>query len=302
MHRGNVVEAFLKGETPHTSQRVKHPTKMLFPKKHHHIIIACLLVIMSLVILSYSVKQPGSVGFFRKLVLETAAPLANIISTSFRGIDEAWKRYIFLIGIEDENRRLRQENASLTQEIVHHREGFLEGIRLQKLLTLKEKVDYPTIVARVIGRDQTSIVKTILIDKGTSHGLKVDLPVIADRGVVGRIVETSSHVSKILLLIDENSNIDALVQENRIQGILQGAASRGCSLKYISKTETVSPGNIVISSGLSGIFPKGLLIGAVTNVDKTDSGLFQKIDVAPYVDFARLEEVIILKSDMADKK
>lgn len=190
----------------------------------------------------------------------------------------------------------------MTQEMAQYKEGFLEGIRLQKLLTLKEKVNYPTVIARVIGRDQTSVIKTILIDKGTSHGLKVDLPVIADRGVVGRIIEASFHVSKILLLIDENSNIDALIQENRVQGILQGAASRGCSLKYISKTETVSPGNVIISSGLAGIFPKGLLIGAVTNVDKTDSGLFQKIDVAPYVDFARLEEVIIIKSDMADKK
>jgi rod shape-determining protein MreC len=257
---------------------------------------------MSLVILSYSVKQPTSVGFFRKLVLETAAPLANMISASFRGINEAWKRYIFLVGMEDENRRLKKENASLTQEVLHYREGYLEGIRLQKLLTLKEKANYPTIAARVIGRNQTSIIKTILIDKGSSHGLKVDLPVIADQGVVGRIVETSPHVSKILLLIDENSNIDGLVQESRIQGILQGAASRGCSLKYISKTETVNPGNIVISSGLSGVFPKGLLIGAVTNVDKTDSSLFQKIEVAPFVDFARIEEVMIIKSDTVEEK
>jgi rod shape-determining protein MreC len=275
---------------------------MLFPKKYQPIIIACLLVIISIVMVSYSVKRPTSIGFFRKLVLETAAPLANTISSSFRGLNEAWKRYIFLVGMEDENRRLKKENASLTQDIAYYREGYLEGIRLQKLLALKEKINYPTIVARVISRDQTSIIKTILIDKGTSHGMKVDLPVIADQGVVGRIVEASPHVSKILLLIDVNSNIDSMVQESRIQGILQGASSRGCSLKYIAKTETVSPGNIVISSGLSGVFPKGLLIGAVTNVDKTDSGLFQKIDVAPFVDFARIEEVMIIKSDTVEKK
>ncbi len=275
---------------------------MLFPKKYQPIIIACLLVIISIVMVSYSVKQPTSIGFFRKLVLETAAPLANIISSSFRGLNEAWQRYIFLVGMEDENRRLKKENASLTQDIAYYREGYLEGIRLQKLLALKEKINYPTTVARVISRDQTSIIKTILIDKGTSHGMKVDLPVIADQGVVGRIVEASPNVSKILLLIDVNSNIDSMVQESRIQGILQGASSRGCSLKYIAKTETVNPGNIVISSGLSGVFPKGLLIGAVTNVDKTDSGLFQKIEVAPFVDFARIEEVMIIKSDTVEKK
>jgi rod shape-determining protein MreC len=275
---------------------------MLFPKKHQPIIIACLLVIISLIILSYSVKQPAKVGFFRRVVLETAAPLANMITFSFSGINEAWKRYIFLIGLEEENRRLKKENVTLTQELNQYREGYLEGVRLQKLFALKERVNYPTIAARVVGRDQSSIIKTILINKGTSHGLRVDLPVVADQGVVGRIIETSLHVSKILLLIDENSNIDALVQENRIQGILQGAGSLGYSLKYVSKTETVNSGNIVITSGLSGLFPKGLLIGTVKNVDKTNSGLFQKIDISPFVDFARIEEVMVIVFDKDNNK
>jgi rod shape-determining protein MreC len=275
---------------------------MLFPKKHQSIIIACLLVIISLIILSYSMKQPNKDGFFRRLVLEAAAPLADMITVSFKGLNESWKRYIILVGMEEENRRLKKENALLTQEIIQYREGYLEGIRLQKLLALQEKVKYPTITARVIDRDQTSITKTILINKGTSHGLRVDLPVVAEDGVVGRIIEASWHASKILLLIDENSNIDALVEETRIQGILQGAGSSGCSLKYIPKTETVALGNIVISSGLSGLFPKGLLLGVVKNADKTNSGLFQKIDIAPFVDFARLEEVTVIVLDKGDKK
>ncbi|MCX5844981.1 MAG: rod shape-determining protein MreC [Deltaproteobacteria bacterium] len=275
---------------------------MLFPKKHQSIIIACLLVIISLIILSYSVKQPNKDGFFRRLVLEATAPLADMITVSFKGLNEVWKRYIILVGMEEENRRLKKENALLTQEIIQYREGYLEGIRLQKHLALEEKVKYPTVTARVIDRDQTSIIKTILINKGTSHGLRVDLPVVADQGVVGRIIEASWHASKILLLIDENSNIDALVEETRIQGILQGAGSSGCSLKYIPKTETVALGNIVISSGLSGLFPKGLLLGVVKNADKTNSGLFQKIDIAPFVDFARLEEVTVIVLDNGDKK
>ncbi len=274
---------------------------MLFPKKYQSVIIACLLIIVSLILLSYSIKQPSKIGFFRRLVLETAAPFANIVTVSFEGLNEAWNRYIFLVGLEEENRRLKKGNALLTQETIKYREGYLEGTRLQKLLALKERVNYPTIAARVIARDQTSIIKTILINKGTSHGLRVDLPVLSDQGVVGRIVETSSHVSKILLLIDESSNIDALVQETRIQGIMQGAGSLGCSLKYVSKTETVNVGNIVISSGLSGLFPKGLLFGSVKSVDKTDSGLFQKIDVTPFVDFARLEEVMVIVLNKDDE-
>ncbi len=275
---------------------------MLFPKKHQPIIIACLLVVISLVILSYSIRKPTSAGFFRKLVLETAAPLANMVNTSFRGLKDAWKRYIFLVGMEEENRRLKKENALLMQGVTDYREGYLEGIRLKKLLALKEMVNYTTITARVISRNQSSIVKTVLVDKGVSHGLRVDMPVINEQGVVGRIIETSPHVSKILLLIDASSNIDALVQETRVQGILQGASSSGCSLKYVSKTENIQAGNIVVSSGLSGIFPKGLLLGAVTNVDKSDSGLFQKLEVAPYVDFARLEEVMVIDLDKGEIK
>ncbi|MCG6538231.1 MAG: rod shape-determining protein MreC, partial [Syntrophales bacterium LBB04] len=262
--------------------------------------IACLLVIISLIILSYSVKQPTRVGFFRELILETAAPLASMITASFKDLAGVWKRYILLVGLEDENERLKRDNALLIQEINRYREGYLENIRLQKLLALKERTNHHTIAAMVIGRDQTSIVKTILINKGTSHGLRLDLPVIADQGVVGRIVETSAHVSRVLLLIDENSNTDALIQENRIQGILQGAASLGCSLKYVPKSETVSVGNTVVTSGLSGLFPKGLLLGVVKNVEKTDSGLFQQIDVAPFVDFSRLEEVMVIVLDKTD--
>ena len=273
---------------------------MLLPKKYQSIIIACLLIIISLIILSYSVKQPTRVGFFRELILETTAPLASMITVSFRDITGVWKRYIFLVGLEDENERLKRDNALLINEINRYREDYLEGIRLQKLLAVKERTNHHTMAAMVIGRNQTSIIKTILINKGTSHGLRLDLPVIADQGVVGRIVETSAHVSRVLLLIDENSNIDALIQENRIQGILQGATSLGCSLKYVAKTETVNVGNIVISSGLSGLFPKGLLLGAVKNVEKTDSGLFQKIEVAPFVDFSRLEEVIVIVLDKTD--
>ena len=245
-------------------------------------------------------KQPTRVGFFRELILETTAPLASMITVSFRDITGVWKRYIFLVGLEDENERLKRDNALLIKEINRYREDYLEGIRLQKLLAVKERTNHHTMAAMVIGRNQTSIIKTILINKGTSHGLRLDLPVIADQGVVGRIVETSAHVSRVLLLIDENSNIDALIQENRIQGILQGATSLGCSLKYVAKTETVNVGNIVISSGLSGLFPKGLLLGAVKNVEKTDSGLFQKIEVAPFVDFSRLEEVIVIVLDKTD--
>lgn len=274
---------------------------MLFHKKYQTIIIACILLVISLIVLSYSVKQPSEAGFFRKLVLETTAPLFRIINTSGKQISSVWNQYLFLVGLEEQNRRLIKENALLANELLQYRESHLEGKRLQKLLKLKESLNHPTIAARVIAKDQTTLIKTVLIDKGTAHGISVGLPVVADRGVVGRIIESSRHVSRILLLIDENSNIDALLQESRNQGILQGGSSGICSLKYIPKTETVKVGDVVLSAGLSGVFPKGLLLGAVTGADKNAEGMFQKVQVAPFVDFAKLEEVLVFSAD-GDKK
>ena len=145
-----------------------------------------------------------------------------------------------------------------------------------------------------MGSDHKSVLKTILINQGTAHGLRKDLPVIADQGVVGRVIETSWNVSRVLLLTDANSNIDVMIQSNRVQGILQGGGAAGCTLKYVAITEEIKVGDVVLSSGLGLNFPKGLLMGVVSRVDKKEAGLFQKIEVKPTVDFSRLEEVLVI--------
>jgi len=270
---------------------------MLIPRKYQSIAVAATLLIISLIILSYSAVRLSETGLLRKMVLETAAPIEDAINISLKSLHDVWKRYLFLVGLQDENKRLRNENAALNEQINRYREGYLEGIRLQKLLAIKDGFKYRSVVARVIDNDRTTLFKTLLINKGTADGLRVGLPVLADRGVVGRIIETSWHASRVLLMIDENSNIDALIQRSRAQGILQGAGSAGCSLKYISRVEDVQAGDVILSSGLAGVFPKGLLLGVVTGASRREGGLFQKIDVAPAVDFGRLEEVLALVVD-----
>jgi len=270
---------------------------MLIPRKYQSIALAAVLLIVSLVILSYSAVRLSETGLLRKIVLETAAPIEDAINISLKSLHDVWKRYLFLVGLEDENRRLRHESAVLNDQINLYREGYLEGIRLRKLLSIKDDIKHRTVVARVIDNDRTTLFKTLLINKGTADGLRVGLPVLADRGVVGRIIESSWHASRVLLMIDDNSNIDALIQRSRAQGILQGAGSAGCNLKYISRVENVQTGDVVLSSGLAGVFPKGLLLGVVTGASRREGGLFQKIDVSPAVDFGKLEEVLDLFVD-----
>ena len=136
-----------------------------------------------------------------------------------------------------------------------------------------------------------------MINKGAVHGLKTGMPVIAPPGLIGRLIDVSWHASKVLLFIDENSNVGAIVQRTRTQGIISGAGPRGLILKYISKTQDVKEGDVIVSSGMGGVFPKGLLIGQVSHVDRQDDGLFLKINVAPFVDFSKLEEILILVSE-----
>lgn len=274
---------------------------MLIPRKYQSIAVAAVLLIISLTVLSFSAIRLSETGFLRKMVLEAAAPVEDTINISLQNLHDVWKRYLFLVGLEDENRRLRKQNADLTEQLNRYREGSLEAMRLQKLLELREGFPQRAVAARVIDRNRSSLFKTLLINKGTADGLRVGLAVLSDQGVVGRIIETSWHASRVLLLIDGNSNIDGLIQRSRAQGILQGAGSAGCSLKYISRAEEVLAGDVVISSGLSGVLPKGLLLGVVTGASRKEGGLFQKIDVAPAVDFEKLEEVLALTTDMKPK-
>jgi rod shape-determining protein MreC len=274
---------------------------MLIPRKYKSIALAAVLLIASLVVLSYSAVRLSETGLLRKIVLEAAAPIEDAINISLKSLHDVWKRYLFLVGLEDENRRLRHENTVLNEQVNRHKEGYLEGIRLRKLLSIKDDFKHRAVVARVIDSDRTTLFKTLLINKGTAEGLRVGLPVLAERGIVGRIIETSWHASRVLLVIDENSNVDALIQRSRAQGILQGAGPAGCNLKYISRVEDVQAGDVVLSSGLAGVFPKGLLLGVVTGASRREGGLFQKIDVSPAVDFGKLEEVLALVVDAGAK-
>jgi rod shape-determining protein MreC len=275
---------------------------MLIPHKYHPPVVAAVLLIISLAVISYSASRLSETGFLRKMVLEAAAPVEDAVNVSLKGLHDSWKRYLFLVGLEDENRRLRHGNAVLSEQLNHYREGYIEGMRLQKLLNLKDGLANRVVAARVVDRNRASLFKTILIDKGTADGMRVGFPVLSEQGVVGRIIETAWHASQVLLLVDGNSNIDGLIQRSRAQGILQGAGSAGCNLKYISRVEEVLPGDVVLSSGLAGVFPKGLLLGVVTKVSRKGEGLFQKIDVAPAVDFGKLEEVLALIPDAGAEK
>ncbi len=172
------------------------------------------------------------------------------------------------------------------------REGYLKAQRLQTLFSCSRIID-PIRVAKVLDTSQATLFKTILLDKGQ--------PAVSGRGSPSSpesdwwgASSRFPNVSKALLITDEKSNVDALIQRTRAEGILQGDGSGGGRLKYVSNLEDVQAGDFLLTSGLAGLYPKGLILGSVTAFDKKADSLFQKIEVIPASDFSRLEEVLIL--------
>jgi rod shape-determining protein MreC len=270
---------------------------MFLLRKYKIAIFIGILLALALMMFSYDLKYRADGGFFRKIVLEAVAPVQQVLSASVKSVSDAWMHYVLLVGIEKENKNLKNKINEFKAALILYQEGYLEAQRLRKLLDLRDDYHYRFISARVIGREQAALSKTILINKGAAHGLKAGMPVIAPPGLIGRLVDVSWHFSKVLLFIDENSNVGAIVQRTRTQGIISGAGPRGLILKYISKTQDVKDGDVIVSSGMGGVFPKGLLIGQVSHVDRQDASLFLKINVAPFADFSKLEEILILAAE-----
>ncbi|HQB31392.1 MAG TPA: rod shape-determining protein MreC [Syntrophales bacterium] len=263
-------------------------------RKYKVALLAAFMAVLFLIPLAFLVKPSGTTGYFRKMVLEVVLPLEGVFQESIRKVGESWKRYLLLVHAEKENQELRSEVNRLKNRINELREADLESRRLRRLMGLSEAVSLPMTAARVTGAERTSVFHVLYISKGTAHGIRPEMPVLTDIGVGGRIIEASWHASKVLLITDFNSNVDALVQRSRVQGILQGAGPEGCVLKYVPSSGDVQAGDEVITSGLVGIFPKGFLLGTVSRVEKEKTGLFQKIVVKPAVDPALLEEVMVL--------
>lgn len=226
-------------------------------------------------------------------------PLEKAHHEGLSTLAHLWDRYVWLIGVEAQRdslmSRVRILEAKNSQLLEHER----ENLRLRALLHYVEATKHRGVAATVIGRDPSNWFDTIDIDRGKKHGVLPNLPVVDGRAIVGQTTSASSESAKVLLLTDSTSAIDAIVQSSRAPGIVEGTGSKYLLLKYVLKDQLVEVGDRVIASGLDGVFPKGTLIGVVTEVNSQAVGLFQEIRLAPSVDNRRLENVLVLTQQAA---
>ncbi|MCX7839410.1 MAG: rod shape-determining protein MreC [Anaerolineae bacterium] len=186
-------------------------------------------------------------------------------------------------------RELENENTLLRQQLAYKQAN--PDFDILGAAVLQRNPD----LARVVGQDPSNLARYIIIDQGSEEGVKAGMPVVTPQGLVGRVTATGTHWAKVLLITDATSAVNAVVQSTRATGIVQGDVNGNLTIKYVPQGEAIKIGDLILTSGMGGGFPKRLVIGQVTAVRKHDIELFQEAEIQPSVDFARLEFVLVLK-------
>jgi rod shape-determining protein MreC len=263
--------------------------------------LALIFIFLTLCV-NFGLRSGGSLfSIAERSALAMTYPIQKGIDIVFTTGSNFFDSYINLVGAKERNRKLKHDNDLLKYRLAQLQETQIENERLHKLLNFKKQHDSlkQGIAAHVIGRQTSPLSHILIVDCGANQKLSLNNPVFTLGGVVGRVISCGPQSAKVLLLIDRNSACDAIIQRNRIHGILQGTGTNLCRLAYLQRTADVKVGDKLITSGLDGIFPKGIIVGTVITAAEDRNGLSQQIQVQPMFDPDTIEEVYIIPAPPA---
>jgi len=252
-----------------------------------------LLVILVCGLVIFVSSFGGRFGLFHQITLESLGPLQSLATNVSTKAKYVWDDYIELWNIRDENRRLHKKLDEYDDKFNVYLEAYSTYLGLIEKLKFKEKEPFPSISAKVVGKGPSYWFQTIIVDRGENDGIVEGMVARTEKGVVGQVIQVSPNYCKILLANAPSSAIDAMVQKNRVRGILKGAGNGGYTLYYVLKNADVAVGDRIVTAGIGGVFRSGIPLGTVAAVRKKQRGMFQEIEVDPAVDFQRLETVFI---------
>jgi rod shape-determining protein MreC len=251
------------------------------------------LLLGHVLLISTQVASRTGVPVIQAVTFGAFAEVQRGVSAGASSITRVWRDYTELRRVRAENDELRRELAA-AQVAAQEQRAMADRARgLGALLALRDRSNLTTLAAEVIAGAAMPDFQTITIDKGARDGLRGDMAVIAPAGVVGRVVVPSLRAAKVQLLIDRNAAAGALVERSRAQGVVVGAADRRLQMEYVSEVADVVVGDLVVTSGIDGIYPKGYAIGRVETVERA-GGAYKRIVVKPAVDFSSIEEVLVV--------
>ena len=246
--------------------------------------------------------QNKSIESARLGAFQSAAHWMQEIHDNFTGeLSATLETYLNLIEIKSKNGELKKENDKLKAQLQLLEEFRTENTRLSSLLDFKRELGRKTLAARVISKDILIDQKSILINKGRQHGIHRLQAVVSPDGVVGYVIAVEEESSRVLLLTDRSANIDVTIQRTRARGIVSGISRSSCLLKYIMRNEDVAEGDIIVTSGRQGYFPKGFIVGNVLEVKASPSGVSYTAKVNPAAQVDKLEEVLIIAENEPNK-
>jgi len=256
-----------------------------------------LFIAINFTVITMSSRELLPVSNIERVFISITSPVQRAVSETSYFIQNIWDTYFMSVIAVKENVELKKQLGKVTEIKNRYEELELENIRLKKFVNFTDQVPAIYVAAQIIARDPSPWFKTIIIDKGAKEGLVKGSPVLVSEGIVGKIIKVANNYSRVLLITDRNSAVDALVQKSRVRGIVKGNNEDNCSFVYALRKDEVKEGEMIVSSGLDQVFPKGLKIGRVLKVAKAHSQLFQDITIETSVDFDKIEEVLVFKND-----
>lgn len=257
--------------------------------------ICSLLFLVSLSLTAYSVKNPAIARIGTTIVHQVIYPFQAANHTLTSSIKGIWNNYINLIHVKEDNRELRERLRKIQVDNAKLAEIEVENANLREALQIVKKSKMDGWVANVVGYNATQWTQLFTLDRGLEDGVQVGMPVLFGESVVGQILSVSLGSSRVLLLTDPSSGIDAVLQRSRARGVVRGLGQNACIMRFVAAEEEVKVGDLIVSSGMDGIYPKGFLIGTVSDVSHVGEALFHTIKVKTRVNFSKIETVFIAR-------
>lgn len=265
------------------------------------------LVLVAIVaLLLFAASRVPALGVVNSVALDVVSPIEQLITGSYRGAVDTARSVTAVEDVMLENDRLKAEAEQLRRDAVRAPELERQVSDLRELLALRQAgAGWQWLDARVIGVDAQNLLRSISIDRGQNDGLVDGMTVMSSRGLVGRITRLSGNWARVLLISDASSTASAMVQRTRARGVVYGLRSATgkptLQLRFVPQGEEMRVGDRVITSGIGGLFPEGILIGAITQVQRRETDIYQEATVEPSADLLRLESVYVITNHVPVK-
>jgi rod shape-determining protein MreC len=227
-------------------------------------------------------------------LLEIAAPVQKVITRPVHVVRDTWRRYGALVDLEAENRALREQLTELEQENLQFREALVASGQLRRIAQMRREFEVPLLPSQVVGQDASAWSHALLLDRGRSSEVRSGMPVLVDQGLVGLVNATTLHAARAMLILDRRSAVDAIIQRSRARGLVRGLGGGELEFAFMVRGDDVQVGDEVITSGVGGVYPKGIRVGTITSVKADREQLLHTARVKPAVDFGRLEQVFVV--------